>query len=543
MGGVHPIRPFHWELEFPEVFAGEEAGFDAIVGNPPFAGKNTLIAGHRDHYLDWLQTLHPGAHGNADLVAHFFLRAFALLRSGACLGLIATNTIGQGDTRESGLRALIEAGGAITRATRRFPWPGEAAVVVSVVHVAKGQAQRPMLDGAQVRRISAYLVEGDLDASPMRLAANSGRAFIGHYICGAGFTFDDDQAEKGNATSTEEMRGLIQRDKSNNSRIRPYIGGAEVNKDPTQAHHRWVIDFEDFPLRRVSDDIRDREDSTSSGVDAPLDYKGPVAEDWPDLLSIVRRLVRPERSRLPPKNVWNRTIARYWWRWGAYRVGLAAATSSVDRVLFHANIGPHLAFSLVSANVIVGAPHNVIVMPGRAPFTILQSRVHEVWTRFFASSLEDRLRYSPSDCFETFPFPSLDDPVLHDLAEAYEAHRAALMVMRSEGMTKTYNRFHDPTERAEGIRNLRELHHDLDRTVLRTYGWDDLADRAAPVHLTEDDEPDHRYQGRLFWPGAFRDEVLSRLLDLNRTRAAEERVLGLSPSAAAEGEEEDPEAA
>ena len=65
--GEHPIRPFHWEIEFPEVFTAGSPGFDAIVGNPPFAGKNTLINGHRAHYLDWLQTVHEGAHGNADV--------------------------------------------------------------------------------------------------------------------------------------------------------------------------------------------------------------------------------------------------------------------------------------------------------------------------------------------------------------------------------------------------------------------------------------------------------------------------------------------
>ena len=80
--GAHPLPPFHWEIEFPEVFARENGGFDAIVGNPPFAGKNTIIAGNRTGYLDWLQTLHEGAHGNADLVAHFFRRAFGLLRHG-----------------------------------------------------------------------------------------------------------------------------------------------------------------------------------------------------------------------------------------------------------------------------------------------------------------------------------------------------------------------------------------------------------------------------------------------------------------------------
>ena len=82
--GKHPIPPFHWEIEFPEVFAREDCGFDAIIGNPPFAGKNTIIDGSRTNFLAWLQCLHEGAHGNADLVAHFFRRSFDLLRRTVC---------------------------------------------------------------------------------------------------------------------------------------------------------------------------------------------------------------------------------------------------------------------------------------------------------------------------------------------------------------------------------------------------------------------------------------------------------------------------
>ena len=116
------MSPFHWELEFPEVFTADEkgqsiGGFDVIVGNPPFAGKNTLIA-PREGYLDWLKKLHAESHGNSDLVAHFFRRAFALLRSEGCFGLIATNTIGQGDTRSTGLRWICKHGGTIYRARK-----------------------------------------------------------------------------------------------------------------------------------------------------------------------------------------------------------------------------------------------------------------------------------------------------------------------------------------------------------------------------------------------------------------------------------------
>ena len=534
--GAHPMRPFHWEVEFPEVFTGNALGFDAIVGNPPFAGKNTLINSNREYFLDWLQTIHAGAHGNADLVAHFFRRAFALLRSGGCLGLIATNTVGQGDTRESGLRAVIAAGGAIARATRRLPWPGEAAVVVSVVHVQKGAVAAPMLDERPVRRISAYLVEGDLDASPASLVANAGTAFQGAILLGLGFTFDDEAAAKGKASPVAEMHRLIAKDPRNAERIFPYLGGEEVNNSPTHAHHRWCIDFNDFPLRRDAGlqswflnegteacDKRRRE-WLRAGI-VPGDYLGPVAADWPDLLEIVERLVKPERLA---KKGSERDAP--WWLHLRARPGLRAATQNRHRLLvMNCGAAPHLAFTWLNPGSVLANTLAVITEDNAPMFGLLQSRASECWTRFFSSSLEDRLRYGPSDCFESLPFPAtLDTNRLTAAATDYHDQRAALMVASHQGLTKTYNRFHDAQDKNSDIVRLRELHHELDFAVLEAYGWDDLAARAAPEFLTEATEAEHRYQGRLFWPAAFREEVLARLLDLNRARAEEERHLGLT---------------
>lgn len=152
--------------------------------------------------------------------------------------------------------------------------------------------------------------------------------------------------------------------------------------------------------------------------------------------------------------------------------------------------------------------------------------------------MKDDLRYTPTDCFETFP-AVLHDAMMRDTGEQYLCHRAAIMARWSEGLTRTYNRFHDPAERSPDIARLRDLHHAMDVAVLRAYGWDDLGEVAAPEFLTEETEPDHRYQGRLFWPAPFRDAVLARLLDLNRERAAEERRLGLTPRGRRGGSAED----
>jgi hypothetical protein len=155
--------------------------------------------------------------------------------------------------------------------------------------------------------------------------------------------------------------------------------------------------------------------------------------------------------------------------------------------------------------------------------------------------MKDDLRYTPSDCFETFPFPPGYEtaPALEAAGQTYHDHRAALMVAAHEGMTKTYNRLHKLEERSEPIRRLRDLHDEMDRAVLHAYGWRDLADELRPEFLTEETEDDHTYQGRYFWPSEGRDEVLARLLALNAERHADEVADGLAPAARARREEDE----
>ena len=170
------VVTFHWEIEFPEVFTRSNGGFDAFVGNPPFAGKNTISESQGAGYLQWLLQLHEESHGNADLVAHFYRRAFNLLRNGGAFGLIATNTIAQGDTRSTGLRWIRLHDGTIFAARKRIKWPGEAAVVVSVVHVNKGPLAGPFdLDGRSVDRITAFLFHTGSDEDPRPLAGERGQ--------------------------------------------------------------------------------------------------------------------------------------------------------------------------------------------------------------------------------------------------------------------------------------------------------------------------------------------------------------------------------
>ena len=145
-----------------------------------------------------------------------------------------------------------------------------------------------------------------------------------------------------------------------------------------------------------------------------------------------------------------------------------------------------------------------------------------------ASSLEDRLRYTPSDCFETFPFPLAYETKasLEQIGKTYYDFRADLMIRNNEGLTKTYNRFHRPDEQCPDVIRLRELHQAMDRAVLDAYEWNDI----QPVceFLPEFDEAEEedaesslsrQRKYRYRWPDDIHDEVLARLLALNRERA------------------------
>ncbi|MEY5026626.1 MAG: hypothetical protein RLZZ244_2154 [Verrucomicrobiota bacterium] len=538
--GPHPVQPFHWELEFPEVFARDNPGFDAFVGNPPYAYKNTIIKGNRPGYIEWLKALHAGSHGNSDLVAHFFRRTFSLLRSSGTFGLIATNTIAQGDTRQSGLRWICTNGGTIYAASRRTKWPGEAAVVVSVVWVVRGvfNGER-RLDERPVSQITAFLFHDGGHDNPKTLTANAGKSFQGSIVLGMGFTFDDTTPDSA-ATPISEMHRLIAKDPRNAERIFPYIGGEEVNTSPTHAHHRYVINFADYPLERRELGVRwigaseaQQKEWLRDGI-VPLDYPSPVAADWPDLLEIVRAKVKPERDRQNDK------IGRTrWWNFLRTRPEMMAAIAPLERVLVCSRHQPNWCIGSVDSRSVFSEALVIFALE-HAGLALLQSSVHEEWARFFASSMKDDLRYTPTDCFETFPFP-LEweaDAELERVGREYYEYRAALMVERGEGLTKTYNRFHAPEETEPGTLRLRELHGAMDAAVLRAYGWGDLVDAGRTACEFVPDYYEEPEDGgdpvpksvRYRWSDATRDEVLARLLALNAERAAQEAAAAPAPT-------------
>jgi len=142
------------------------------------ARHRTKIIEARDEYLRWLQNQNTETHGSSDLVAYFFRRSFELLRENGCFGLIATNTLSQGDTRYTGLRWLRRNGATFYRAVKRYVWPNEAAVIISIVHARKGRYEGPAYIGdRQVPLITASLTTSQLLAMRNGNTAKRSRRF------------------------------------------------------------------------------------------------------------------------------------------------------------------------------------------------------------------------------------------------------------------------------------------------------------------------------------------------------------------------------
>jgi hypothetical protein len=450
-------------------------GFDALVGNPPFIGGQRITGALGQPYRDYLvEYIAGGQRGSADYVAYFFLRAEGLLKSGGTAGLLATNTIAQGDTREVGLDQMTARGSSIYRAIPSRKWPGEANLEVAHVWFCRGAWAGPLLlDDSAVNGITSQLQPpGSVSGRPHRLAANAGESYIGSYVLGMGFVLEPDEAQH-----------LLDKDPRHREVLAPYLNGADLNGHWDHSPSRWVINFHDWTLER--------------------------AMCYPDCLAIVERLVKPERD----KNT--RKVRRErWWQFAERAPELYTRIASLDRVLVRAQTSRTQVGVFVPPSWVYDQKVVVFANQEYDCFALLDSHLHYWWVISRGSTMRTDAVYTPSDCFETFPFPrSLTSLGL--IGERYHSHRRDIMTARCEGLTTTYNRFHSPHEVSHDIVTLRALHVEMDHAVAAAYGWTDL-DLGHGFHQTK--------QGiRYTISEPARREILDRLLALNHERYAEEQ--------------------
>ena len=477
-------RPFHWPAQFPEVFG--RGGFDAFVGNPPFAGGKRISSLFGDDYQVYLKNHLAPVSGSADLSAYFFLRSANLLATEGTFGLLATNTISQGDTREVGLDQLPEIGNCqIFRAINTLKWPGQAAVFVSLVHVRKnGWKGMRILDGKPVGFISSFLDIQKDSSPPGSLIANDAVSHMGSVVFGAGFRMPEQEALR-----------LISGDPKYRDVLFPFLNGIDINSHVEHKPLNWVINFHDWTLEKAS--------------------------RYTACIDIVREKVLPLRAKSNRK-----TYREKWWLFAERQTNLYKAVSRLQRCLVTAFTSDTLAFVFVEPNVVFSNATIVVAWDDFGHFATIQSDIHTSWARRYGSTMKGDARYTPTNCFQTFPFPLIDQKLLA-AGQAFYDERRRTSLSRNEGLTALYNRFNDPDEQSADITQLRVFHVEMNQAVAAAYGWSDL-DLGHGFHATKQGE-------RYTISESARRTVLDRLLALNHQRYAEEVAAGLHDKGAKKG--------
>ena len=413
---------------------------DAIVGNPPYHGSQNLRQVLGDDRVEWLRRTFDC--GVQDLAVYWFRRAARSMRPGTRAGFVATNSVSQGRARRSSLNDLVARGAVITDAVSRQKWPGEAGVNVSIINwIFKPDVpvQHFELDGREVAGISTRLTESIIPIEEYDLLEpNLGRSFQGPIPAGAFYL------------TIDEAQGVIVRPEANYADvIRPYLNGDDITEDPEQRPRRYVVDF---GFRALEE-----------------------AEHYPAALAIVRERVKPARDTNR-----DRGFREFWWRFGRPRGEMRDAVAPLSRYIAGNRYGKRFLFTWQDLIVCPSDLTIVFAFEDDYAMGVLTSVVHQTWAQSEMSTLDDRPRYTPTTCFETFPWP---EPIDRDrtrigaLAAELVAARHAITARDQIGLTTLYNGLD------EGAwQDVARLHRELDHSVLAAYGFP-VSLRGEPLEL------------------------------------------------------------
>lgn len=475
-------RFFHWCVEFPEVLGEAQGGFDCVLGNPPFLGGKRLsgVFGHRFcDYVKWNNKI-----GLSELMVFFLHRACSLLRPNGYAGLISTNSLIDGRVRTDGLEKMLESGMEIHMAYKSLSWPGEANVRVSLLGLYKGvYTGIRVLNGTPVDHINALLEDSEERGSPHVLHENQNRMKMGTIYLGEGFLL-----------SHTEANSLFVRDSRNQDVIVPILGGQELNQDPKQQPARKIIDFQNWPEER--------------------------AKEYPDAYDILVKRVKLERQK---KN----SGGEKWWQFLRRRTPLYNRISKLSHCFVTALTTKYLNFSCAPTDILFTSSIFVLATDRWDVFAILQSSLHESWARKYSGTLVERLTYSCSGSFETFPFPGdiwkTPSGELARLGREFHDFRRRLMLTHEIGLTDLYNLFHfqqvshqTNLQKFHDLLKLRSLSMELDYVVLDAYGWSDIM---LEHGFQESDNLLEDEKNRFTISNSARRQILARLREENHRRA------------------------
>ncbi len=403
-----------------------------IVGNPPFLGVKLLRTGLTDVYVDHLFRQYDGqVPGEADLVCYWFYKAHQAIETGKAkrAGLLATQGIRGGANRK--VLQRIKETGDIFMSWSDHPWILEgAAVHTPIVGFDDGSDSERKLDGHPVDAINANLTGGVDLTGAKRLAENAGIAFMGD-TKGGPFDIPDTLAQ-------EMLRSPNPDGRNNSDVVRPWVNGRDVTD---RSRGMWIVDFGDMTLEEAA------------LYEAPFEY--------------VIQNVRPQRER-------SRSAVSKWWLHERARPDMKKAMQGTNRYIVTPRVSKHRLFAWIPPTTVADSATIAIARDDDYTFGVLHSRFHELWALALGTQLETRPRYTPTTCFETFPFPRpTDEQRVAIGAISAELDRLRQGWLNPEGvsvaelkrrtLTNLYNT--RPTW-------LDNIHARLDAAVADAYGWE-----------------------------------------------------------------------
>jgi len=443
-----PVEP-----EWPEA--------DVVIGNPPFLGGGKLRGELGDEYLEVLFAVYDGRlPGFSDLCCYWFEKARAMIEAGSLrrAGLLATQGI-RGKTNRTVLQRIKDSGDIFWAQSDRNWILDGAAVHVSMVGFDDGLERIRKLDGSAVSTINIDLTtEADLTERQL-LWENANISFQGPSPKGP---FDIQE---------ETARTLLASSGNPNSRpnsdvVRPVCSAVDITR---ASRGKWTIDFGFMPIEDASQ------------YHAPFEH--------------VKEHVLPVREARQKKEYRER-----WWQYARPREDMRKALQSSTRFACTPRVSKHRVFVWLTASTVANDGTIVFAREDDYFFGVLHSKIHELWALRQGTQLEDRPRYTPTTCFETFPFPwppgkePVDDALVQTIATA------------AKDLVEKRDRWLNPEGASEA-----ELKK---RTLTNLYNqrptWLDL------THKTLDEAVLNAYA----WPHDIpNDEILERLLALNLERA------------------------
>jgi hypothetical protein len=446
-------KAFHWHIEFPEVFNFSNSGFDAIVGNPPFIGGKKISTNFGDKYRSYLVSdFSKGKKGTADFVVYFFLQSFRLISSESNLGLIASKTISEGETRRLGLDSILSYGGTIYSASPSLGWPGKATVFVSKVFITKKTWKgKKTIDSNVVEYISSNLSD-EVEYSLKKIMTNKELAYQGSLVLGNGFSLSKDLALE------------MLKDPKNKDVLFPYLTADDINTSPTQEASRWIVCFWDWPEHLAQQFVK------------PYEH--------------IFKHVYPERLEKSSQKSYFKIMGMWWIYWRARQElyeKIGRGNLFISKKTRKSTVVPSEEIIVVGRhtkyfNPVFVSNTNIysealIVFTNNNPgfYSFINSNVVQYWVMELGTYIGQTLRVTPTDCIETLPIPEqevLDE--LSDLGKRLDKIKKNACVEYNIGLTKCYNLYHSPDCYFPLIVELRKVTIEIECRVFQYLGLGDV---------------------------------------------------------------------